>query len=410
MVELDGGQHAEAGAFDQRRTDFLVAEGYRVLRFWNNEVTENIGGVLARISRPSPSPLPKGEGKNWAKEESTVSNQNNGGWSRREFLKTAALAASGALFGSPSDSPAAEPPPETTRIRLVSIPGVCVAPQYVSDELLRSEGFTDVQYVKLKLDELYKAFASGNVDISMAYVPPFIIQIEAGEPILLLGGVHAGCYELFGSERVRAVRDLKGKTVAIPALGSPHHVFLASMAAHVGVDPRKDINWVTHPVPESVRLLAETKIDALMAFPPVAQELRAKKIGHIVANSGSDRPWSQYFCCVMASNREFVRKHPTATKRAMPAILKANQICALEPERAARLLVDKGFTPQYDYALQAMKEIPYGKWRDYDAEDSVRFYSLRLQEAGMIKSSPQKIISQGTDWRFLRELKKELKA
>jgi NitT/TauT family transport system substrate-binding protein len=339
-----------------------------------------------------------------------VSNQNNGGWSRREFLKTAALAASGALFGSPSDSLAAEAPPETTRIRLVSIPGVCVAPQYVSEELLRVEGFTDVQYVKLKLDELYKAFASGNVDISMAYVPPFIIQIEAGEPILLLGGVHAGCYELFGSDRVRAVRDLKGKTVAIPALGSPHHVFLASMAAHVGVDPRKDINWVTHPVPESVRLLAETKIDALMAFPPVAQELRAKKIGHIVANSGIDRPWSQYFCCVIASNREFVRKHPGATKRAMRAILKANQICALEPERAARLLVDKGFTPQYDYALQAMKEIPYGKWRDYDAEDSVRFYSLRLQEAGMIKSSPQKIISQGTDWRFLRELKKELKA
>ena len=278
-------------------------------------------------------------------------NQTNGGWSRREFLKTAVLAASGALFGSPSDSLAAEAPPETTRIRLVSIPGVCVAPQYVSEELLRVEGFTDVQYVKLKLDELYKAFASANVDISMAYVPPFIIQIEAGEPILLLGGVHAGCYELFGSDRVRAVRDLKGKTVAIPALGSPHHVFLASMAAHVGVDPRKDINWVTHPVPESVRLLAETKIDALMAFPPVAQELRAKKIGHIVANSGIDRPWSQYFCCVIASNREFVRKHPGATKRAMRAILKANQICALEPERAARLLVDKGFTPQYDYAL-----------------------------------------------------------
>ena len=78
---------------------------------------------------------------------------------------------------------------------------------------------------------------------------------------------------------------------------------------------------------------------------------------------------------------------------------------ALEPERVARLLVDKGFTPQYDYAVQSIKEIPYGKWRDYDAEDTVRFYSLRLQEAGMIKSSPQKIISQGADWRFLDELK-----
>jgi NitT/TauT family transport system substrate-binding protein len=339
-----------------------------------------------------------------------LSKRHHDHWSRREFLSTAALAGTGALLGLQSDSLAAEPPPETTRIRLVSIPGVCVAPQYVSEELLRSEGFTDVQYVKLKLDELYKAFASGKVDISMAYAPPFIIQIEAGEPIVLLGGVHAGCYELFGSDRVRAIRDLKGKAVAIPALGSPHHTFLASMAVYVGIDPRKDINWVTHPVADSTRLLADKKIDALVGFPPIPQELRAKKIGHIVVNSGADRPWSQYFCCVMASNREFVRKHPAATKRAMRAILKANQICALEPERAARLLVDKGFTPQYDYALQTMKEIPYGKWRDYDAEDTVRFYSLRLQEAGMIKSSPQKIIAQGTDWRFLRELKKELKA
>ena len=151
------------------------------------------------------------------------------------IAEPAALAGTGAaLLGLKSDAVAAEPAPETTRIRLTSIPGVCVAPRDGSEELLRVEGFTDVQDVKLQLGGLYKAFASGDVDISMAYAPPFIIQIEAGEPILLLGGVHAGCYELFGSQRVRAIRDLKGKTVAIPAQGSPHHVFLASMAAYVG--------------------------------------------------------------------------------------------------------------------------------------------------------------------------------
>jgi NitT/TauT family transport system substrate-binding protein len=109
------------------------------------------------------------------------------------------------------------------------------------------------------------------------------------------------------------------------------------------------------------------------------------------------------------ANREFVRKHPVATKRALRAILKANQICALEPDRAARLLVDKGHTKNYDYVLQALKEIPYGQWAEYNPEDTVRFYALRLHEIGMIKSSPQKIIAEGTDWRFLNELKKELK-
>jgi NitT/TauT family transport system substrate-binding protein len=137
--------------------------------------------------------------------------------------------------------------------------------------------------------------------------------------------------------------------------------------------------------------------------------MREKQIGHVVVNSTVDRPWSQYFCCMVAGNREFVSQHPVAAKRALRAILKATDVCALEPERAARFLVDEGYTPRYDYALQTLQEIPYAKWREYDPEDTVRFYALRLHEAGMLKSTPQKLIAQGTDWRFLTELKKELK-
>ena len=112
----------------------------------------------------------------------------------------------------------------------------------------------------------------------------------------------------------------------------------------------------------------------------------------------------------MAGNREFVRKHPVATKRAVRAILKATNICAAEPDRVAGFLVDRGYTKRRDYALQALKDIPYNRWREYDPEDTIRFYALRLHEAGMIKSNPQKLIAQGTDWRFLNELKKEMKS
>src|SRR5262249_53395329 len=149
--------------------------------------------------------------------------------------------------------------------------------------------------------------------------------------------VHAGCFELFGTKRVNAIRDLKGKTVAVPALGSAHHNFVASMAAHVGLDAKREINFVTHPVGESGRLLAEEKVDALMGFPPIPQELRQKKIGHVIV----DR--SQYFCCGVAGNREFVRRYPVATKRALRAIAKATNFCAAEPEQAARLVAAKGY-------------------------------------------------------------------
>jgi NitT/TauT family transport system substrate-binding protein len=104
-----------------------------------------------------------------------------------------------------------------------------------------------------------------------------------------------------------------------------------------------------------------------------------------------------------------VRTHPVATKRALRAILKAADGCTLAPAQAAQFMVDKGFTRRYDYALQASKEIPYNQWREYSAADTLRFYALRLHEVGMLKSTPQKLLAQGTDWRFFNELKKELK-
>jgi ABC-type nitrate/sulfonate/bicarbonate transport system substrate-binding protein len=192
--------------------------------------------------------------------------------SRRRVLATLSSATAAGLIGG-AKGLAQEAPPETTTIRLVKIPGICVAPQYVAEELLRTEGFTDIQYFESPGSNPYPGFEAGKIDV--------------------------------------------------------------------------------------------------------------------------------------ASNQEFVRRHPVATKRALRAIVKAANFCAAEPERAARLVADKGY--RYDYSLQTMKEIAYARWRDYDAEDTVRFYALRLHESGMIKSTPSKIITQGADWRYFNELKRELK-
>jgi NitT/TauT family transport system substrate-binding protein len=329
---------------------------------------------------------------------------------RRKFLTGMTLGGGAALLGVRPPVAGAEPPPETSRLRMVQIPSICQNPQYVAEEFLRSEGFTDVQYIKKEGTEgIEQALASGEADLNGHFAAPLILRLEAGDPIVILAGEHVGCFELFGTDRVRSIRELRGKTVAVPAFDSSRYVFFASMVAYVGLDPRKDIKFVKHPGPESIRLLAEGKIDAYLGFPPEPQELREKKVGHVLVNSAADRPWSQYFCCMLAANREFVRKHPVATKRALRAILKAADLCTLEPERVARFIVDKGFTERYEYALETVKGLPYGRWREFDAEDTLRFYALRLREVGMIKSSPQRIIAQGTDWRFLTELKKELK-
>jgi NitT/TauT family transport system substrate-binding protein len=341
-----------------------------------------------------------------------MSNQhNNNGWTRRKFLSATALAGTGALLGRQPQVIAAEPPPETSRIKLVQTFSMCEAPQFVAEELLHDEGFTEVDYVKREGPyDIADVLASGEVDISFHFAARLIVRLDRGDPITILAGGHPGCYELFTARPLRTLRDLKGGTIAIRAVGGPEHVFLVSMAAYVGLDPRKDIKWVTHPAPTSIDLLAHGKIDAFMGFPPQPQELRARKIGHVLVNSNIDRPWSQYYCCMVAAHRPFVQKNPIATKRALRSILKATDVCALEPDNAARFLVDRERTPRYDLMRQVLKDISYTKWRDYDPEDTLRFYALRLYEAGMIKQSPKQIIAQGTDWRFLRELKKELKA
>ncbi len=331
---------------------------------------------------------------------------------RRELLRGVGATAAAAALAGRSRTADAEAPPETTRLVLLQTASMCQAPQYVAEDLLRGEGFTDVRYIDKRKDgprAIADSLASGEANINMHFSGPLILRLDAGAPITILAGVHPGCYELFATERVRTLSDLKGKTVGIRGLEGPEHVFLASMLAYVGVDPRKDVTWATHSTDKSIALLAEGKIDGFMGFPPDPQELRARKIGHVVVNSNLDRPWSQYFCCVVAANREFVQRHPVATKRALRAILKGTDVCASEPDRATRYLVDSGRTPRYDLMRQVLKEIPYDRWRAYDPEDTVRFFALRLREAGMIRSTPQKIIATGTDWRFLNELKKELK-
>lgn len=308
---------------------------------------------------------------------------------------------------------AAEPPPEMTRLRLIYIPSTCVAPQLIAEELLSAEGFTNVQYLGTPRSpgSAGRLLSAGEFDMAVRFLPTMITGIDAGGVDTILAGNHIGCSELRVASHIHSIGDLRGKTVAVTMKGGVEHVYTSLFVASVGLHPDRDINWVEHPWDESIRLFRLGEIDAFFAGPPESLELRAENIGHVLVDNAVDRPWSQYFCCVVTGHREFVRSNPIATKRALRALLKATSLCSLEPERVARFIVDKGYTApeKYDYVLQSLKELPYGKWREYDPEDSVRFYALRLHEIGMIKSSPQKILAKATDWRFLDELKQELK-
>jgi NitT/TauT family transport system substrate-binding protein len=331
--------------------------------------------------------------------------------SRRDFLASTSLAAAAAALG-PRSSLAAEAPPGTTTLRIGYDSSICVAPNFIAEDLLRAEGFADIRYMPHSLD----AVARGDYAFDFDFVAGLLPFLDAGEPITVLAGLHSGCYELLAQEPIRTISELKGKRVGVSQLNVGRHLFLKVVAAYVGLDPDTDINWVASPKVKPVELFKAGEIDAFLGFPPEPQELRARKIGRVILNTATDKPWSQYYCCMCVGNTDYVRDHPIATKRVLRAFLKAAEICATAPAIAARRLVEAGDTPRYDYALQALTELqtltelPYDRWREFDPEDSLRFFALRLHEVGMIQSSPNTLLAEGTDWRFINELKRELKA
>ncbi len=331
---------------------------------------------------------------------------------RREFIKKTALTGAAAYLGIDSDyGIAAEPPPETTRIRFQQPRSPCWVPQLVAERFLREEGFTDIQYIKHKRsDDPDILMAEGKIDMTTEFTGRMIRDVVPGNELVFISGLHVGCYSLIGSDRVNSVRDLKGKKVwAWTNMRSGPVIFFKALIAYVGLDPDKDVEYVLVPYDEALELFKQGKIDAFMSFPPGPQILREQGIGKVLVDTNVDRPWSQYFCCLMLSTRRFLTQYPIATKRALRAIFKANDLVAQDPAMAAKLIIEKKIRPPAleKPLAQAFREIPYGKWRDYNPEDTIRFYALRLNELGMTKYSPNEIIAQNTDWSFLKSLKDE---
>jgi NitT/TauT family transport system substrate-binding protein len=164
---------------------------------------------------------------------------------RRQFLAGISLAGTAGLLGA-RPTPAAQPGLETTTVRIANVPGICIAPQYVAEELLRAEGFTDVRYVRLAPGRNSpEGIAGGEVDFGINFASVLVAGFDRGVELTILCGVHVGCFELFVNDASRSIVELKGKRVGIAFLGSPGHLFFSAIAAHVGIDPGKDLHWVT---------------------------------------------------------------------------------------------------------------------------------------------------------------------
>jgi NitT/TauT family transport system substrate-binding protein len=189
----------------------------------------------------------------------------------------------------------------------LALNSVCGTTQEIVADLLRAEGFTDVRYVYAPWDAYEETIARGEADFVQNFAIEHVSAIDRGLDITVLTGLHVGCNEVFGKEDLRGFADLRGKRVGAPVPGLSGQGLLSLMAAQVGLDPGKDINWVYSGSVDPRQLFVDGKIDAFLSYPPQAQDLRARHVGRVLLKTAVDHPWSYYFCCMLAGNRDFVR-------------------------------------------------------------------------------------------------------
>lgn len=333
---------------------------------------------------------------------------------RRRTLLGATGAALVAACAPKSSSIAETPapslgPPETTTIRIAGPTG-CDPWTWLAEDFMKEEGFTEVKLVNTP-----QSLIKGESDLSVGYGNYLAAHIDAGSPFVVLGGTHVGCVELWAKPGINTIRDLKGKTLVVgkkdPLVDIFYGIFV-TMLTSVGVD-LADVKFIelNDPNANEIDYFVNGTSDATLTAVTQGAALRAnpKNPGKQIFDTAMDKPWSQYYCCNLVTNRNWLKANPNAAKRATRAVLRAIDYGAKDRPRAVQIAADKKVTQNPQRLLEAIKDLPY-EWRDYDPEETLRFYSLRLADAKLIKKTPTQIIAEGTDFAFFRRMQKELKA
>ncbi len=343
---------------------------------------------------------------------------------RREFIRFGvgvvgavavgdALAACASAATQASASPTPLPPPETTTIRLALNP--CDLPIMAAERNLRDEGFTDVQLSDAGGSSgALAALAAGKADLAAMFTPTLAVAVDAGKPLVGLGGLHTGCVQVWAPQGVATLKDLSGRTVVVRSKAPDDltYSFLSIGLKNAGVAPG-NVNFVVQSAADLTKLFLDGKNDALFLATTGAfafQTNPANK-GHVVLDQAMEAPWSKQNCCVLTTTTDWAKANPVAAKRALRAIYRAADAIPKDRADVAKVATDKGlFGGAQNVALVrgASNMVPYD-WRKYDAAASMRFHAKLLNEVGLLKMTPDESVTKATDVRFWRQLQSELK-
>jgi NitT/TauT family transport system substrate-binding protein len=303
-----------------------------------------------------------------------------------KLLMGLALAVGLAGCGRRTDMPRGD----TGKVRVGYIGLSCEAPIYTAVEkgFFKEEGL-DVTLVKCEWSNYKDVLALGGYDVTHHLVMYFLKPIEQGLDVKFTGGIHRGCLRVQASTKgdIKTVKDLKGKRIGVPGMGTPPFIFANRVLGANGIDPAREVTWLVFPAGELGLALDKGEVDAVADSEPIGSMLVAQGKVRNVADQAVDAPYNQEYCCAVLANGKFLKENPKTTAGATRALLRAAKWVEANPAAAARLSVEKKYlastVEQNAVAISHLRYVP----SVLGAETAVKLASGEMKLAGMLAPS-----------------------
>lgn len=303
----------------------------------------------------------------------------------KNLWKTSCLAAALLLSGCKKNADSSTA--DSSKIRVGYIGLTCEAPIFTAVEkgFFKEEGL-DVSLVKCEWANYKDVLALGGFDITHHLIMYFLKPIEQGLDVRFTGGIHQGCLRVQAAVngKIRTIKDLRGKRIGVPGMGTPPFIFANRVLGANGIDPGKEITWLVFPAGELGLALDKGEVDAVADSEPIGSMLLAQGKVRNIADQAADAPYKDEYCCAVLVNGKFLARNPKASAAATRALLKAAKWVETNPVAAAKLSVERKYlastTEQNAISISHLRYVPSVS----GAETAVRLASAEMKKAGML--------------------------
>ena len=276
------------------------------------------------------------------------------------------------------------------KVRMGYIGLTCEAPIFTAVEkgFFKDEGL-DVTLVKCEWANYKDVLALGGFDVTHHLIMYFLKPVEQGLDVKFTGGIHRGCLRVqaLAKGNIRSIKDLRGKRIGVPGMGTPPFIFANRVLGAHGIDPGKEITWLVFPAGELGLALDKGEVDAVANSEPIGSLLLADGKVRNIADQAADVPYKDEYCCAVLVNGKYLAKNPKAAAAATRALLKAAKWVEANPAAAAKLSVEKKYlastVEQNTIAISHLRYIPSVS----GAEAAVKLAATEMKTAGMLSPS-----------------------